>query len=161
MDDTNRYILNPTTTATAYTTGDAFGAPMAAQKFSPNGLTGAFIQHYDAVLKGSVAVPMDVMIYAGTLTTAVADNAAFALALADQLASKLVARFTIAAADWVAIPGAVGSAFSVHKDIAKFFIGGAGEYTVAIVVGVGGPFTPSVANGLTLSLVADQADNAQ
>lgn len=158
IDNTNRYPLTPTTTATAYATDDAFGAPTASVELSPNGLTGAFLKHFDGVLKGSVAVPLDVQIYFGTLTTAVADNAAFALATADVF--NLVARFTIAAADWVALPGVVGGGFSVHKDLTDLFIGGAGSYTVAILVGTGGPFTPSVANALKLSIVAEQAPSA-
>lgn len=155
LDNTNRYPITPTTTATAYATDDAFGAPTGAVKFSPNGVTGAFLQHFDGVLKGSVAVPLDVQIYFGALTTAVVDNAVFALATADVF--NLVARFTIAAADWVALPGVVGGAFSVHKDLTDLFIAGAGEYSVAILVGTGGPFTPSVANALQLSIIAEQA----
>ena len=158
LDNTNRYAVNPTTTATAYATADSFGAPTGSVKLSPNGLTGAFLKHFDGVLKGSVAVPLDVQIYAGDLTTAVLDNAAFALAAAD--AFNLVARFQIAAADWVALPGVVSSAFSVHKDLGNLFIAGAGNYTVVLVVGTGGPFTPSVANALKLFLISEQAPAA-
>lgn len=158
LDNTNRYPITPTTTATAYATDDAFGAPTGSVKLSPNGITGAFLKHFDGVLKGSVAVPLDVQIYSGALTTAVLDNAAFALATADVF--NLVARFQIAAADWVVLPGVVGGALSVHKDLTDLFIAGAGDYTVVLVVGTGGPFTPTVANALKLSIVAEQAPAA-
>lgn len=158
LDDVNRYAVSPVTTATAYATADAFGAVLPAKKFSPNGRTGAYLKHHDSVLKGTVAVPVDVLIFTGTLTTPAADNAVFAVQTADL--SKLVGRFQIAAADWVAIPGAVGGAFSCHKDIDTIFIAGAGEYTVAFLVGTGGPFTPSVANALTVTLIADQVEDA-
>ena len=155
LDNTNRYTVSPVTTATAYATADSFGAPTGSLKLSPNGVTGAFLKHFDGILKGSVAVPLDVQIYSGDLTTSVADNAAFALATADVF--NLVARFTIATADWVALPGVVGSGFSVHKDLGDLFIAGAGNYSVAIVVGAAGPFIPSVANALKLSLISEQA----
>ncbi len=159
QDDVNRYSISPVTTATAYATADQFGSVLPSKKFSPNGRTGAVLKHIDAVLKGTVAVPVDVYIFTGTLTTPVADNAVFALQIADF--PKLVGRFQISVAEWVAIPGAVSGAFSCHKDIANFFIGGAGDYTVVFVVGTGGPFTPTVANGLTVTFISDQADDAQ
>lgn len=160
QDDTNRYSVSPTTTASAYASGDAFGVATTGKKFSPDGVRGARIKHIDAILKGSVAVPLDVYIFSGTMTTTpVADNSVQAIH-ANDLGAKLIGRFVIAAADWVAIPGASGSAFSVHKDIPEIFIGGAGDYTVMITVHTGGPFTPSVANALYLSFVADQAEDA-